>query len=128
MNPQEAKVPEKTITLKVGDTEREVVMSYGLQDQLLRLIPDTNMIGNAYTDHDTRNSIIEQVLADRTKSGKIVVKRSFDDYEIELEEVEKLLGWVVDHLTAFFVRVINQLEARIVAMPEQTLETPSTPS
>ncbi len=120
MNPQEVPAPEKTITLKIGAEDREILMSYGLQDQLLRLIPDTNMIGTVYTDSDVRNAVIEQVLADRTNTGKITLKRAFDEYEIELEEVEKLLGWVVDHVTAFFVRVINQLEKKITPLPVQT--------
>lgn len=128
MNPQEVKAPDKTITLKVGEEDREIFMSYGLQDQLLRLIPDTHLVGTVYTDSNVRNAVIEQVLADRSKTGKIILQRSFDEYEIELEEVEKLLGWVVDHVTAFFVRVINQLESKIVPIPEIPVETPSTPS
>lgn len=113
----------KTIKLIVDGEEREIFMSYGLQNEVLKLIRDTNEIGNAYADTDTRNALIEQVLADRTKSGKITSKKSFDDYEIDIEEVEKLLAWVVDHATAFFIRAIKILDSKMLPV-ESNLTIP----
>lgn len=122
--------PDKKLALHVDGQDREAFMSYGLQDQLLRLVRDTNEIGLVYADPDTRNAVIEQVLADRTPSGKIIQKKNFDDYDISTEEVEKLLAWVIDHVTAFFIRVIGVLSSKV--QTENTILTeaaiPSTPT
>lgn len=115
-------VPSKTLTVKVDGNEREILMSYGLQDQLLRLIRDTNEIGNIYADPDVRNAIIEQILAERSPSGKIINKRTFDDYILEVEDAETILAWAVDHITAFFIRVIGVLDKKMT--PMAPVETP----
>lgn len=114
--------PSKTLTITVDGAEREIFLSYGLQDQILRLVKDTNEVGNIYVDADIRNAIIEQVLADRSKTGKIILKKNFDDYEIETEEVEKILDWVVVIVTSFFSRVLASLEEKI---QNQTLQLPT---
>ena len=117
--------PEKTLTLKVDDAEREVFMSYGLQDQLLRLVKDTNEIGTLFIDAEVRNAVIEQVLAERTKTGKITTKKAFDEYDIEIEEVDKILSWVADHITHFFIKVLSNLGRRLDQ--SETNDSQSTP-
>lgn len=117
--------PSKTITIKVDNNDRELFMSYGLLNELLRLIPDTNLIALVYTDPDIRNKIIEQVLADRSPTGKITTMRPFDMYIVEQEAVEEMLEWVVEHVTAFFIRVIAVLTKK-VETPSLTEQTPST--
>lgn len=113
--------PDKILTVTVDGAEREIKLSYGLQDQILRLVKDTNEVGNIYVDADIRNAVIEQVLADRSNTGKIVLKKNFDDYDIETEEVEKILDWVVTIVTSFFSRVLASLEQKI---QDQTLQSP----
>lgn len=113
--------PAKTLTVTVDEQERELILTYGLQDQILRLVKDTNEIGNIFVDPDIRNALIEQVLAERTKSGKIILKKPYDEYDIEIEEVERILDWVVTIVTSFFTRVLANLDQRLQA---QNLQTP----
>lgn len=120
--------PSKTITFTVDEQEREVYLSYGLQDALLRLVRDVDQIGNLYVDPDIRNAVLEEVLAERTRTGKrIDPKRSFDDYQIDIEEVDKILAWVGDVVTHFFIKVLQNINSRLIQpVPEQIPDSLST--
>jgi len=124
--------PAKELDIVVDGETRTLKMSYGLQDKLLRLVKDTNEVGNIFTDPEIRNPIISELLAERSNTGRVIGQlRQPDEYEIDLEEVDKLLAWAVDTVTSFFIRSLESLNRKLVPIPQQvpeTTETASTPS
>lgn len=123
--------PDKTLTIKVNNTEREIKMTYGLLDEIVGQVKDIDQIGNFFIDQDTRNKVLTAVLSDRTASGKITNKINADDVEIELEDVDAVLAWAASHVTSFFIRSLTNLAARVKQFPmedQQALAPQSTES
>lgn len=117
--------PATTLTITVDGKEREIKMTYGLQDKLITLIRDTNEIGNIFVDPATRNHILAELLAERTSGGKLIGERKeAEEYEISMEDIDSLLSWATDVVTNFFVRALQILESKMV-LPE-TSDLPST--
>lgn len=110
--------PDKTFTLVVGDQARELFMSYGLLDTLIRLVPDTDEIGNLYVDADKRKAVLEALVAERSKSGKIIQAFDIEDLEVDIEVVDALLQWAVEHLAGFFIRSMTN----IAKLAEQNIQ------
>lgn len=98
--------PPLTCTVKLEDgAEHTVKMSYGLHQDLQRLIPDPLAIAQILTaDPVTRDYLIRRCM---TETKKIIT--NFDELkpaeDIGLDdpdEVDKLLQWVVGHILYFF--------------------------
>lgn len=123
--------PEKTLKYKLAGEEREAVMTYGLLNELVSLVRDLQEVADFYTSPDLRNKSILSVVAERTKTGKVLTKtENVDDLDIEIEDVDAILAWVTTHVTAFFIRSMNRLSQglseSLPPQPENNLI--STPS
>lgn len=118
--------PATTLTVTVDGQERELKMTYGLQDKLISLVRDTNEIANIFVEPEVRNNILAELLAERTAGGRIVGERKeADEYEISLEDIDALLSWATDVVTSFFVRALEIIERKLT-LPAANPETPST--
>lgn len=111
--------PAPTLTITVDGEEREIKMTYGLQDKLISLVRDTNEIGNIFVDPEVRNNILAEMLATRGRGGKIEgVRKDAEDYEISLEDIDALLSWATDVVTDFFIRALAIIERKLV-LPQE---------
>ena len=111
--------PAATLTVNVDGEEREIKMTYGLQDKLISLVRDTNEIGNIFVDPEVRNNILAELLAVRGKGGKIEgARKEAEDYEISLEDIDALLSWATDVITDFFIRALAIIERKLV-LPQE---------
>lgn len=111
------KVPEKTLTVVIGTgeetTTRELFMSWGLLDKLVNRIKDTDQIAEIFINGEIRNAILTELLAERTRTGKIISTVSLDDLDIDLEQIDNLLSWASEHITSFFLRSLSRLSAAV---------------
>lgn len=114
--------PNTKLTVHYDDDDHELFMSYGLLNQLIRIVPDIDQIGSMYFDPDTTNKVLETVLSKRSKSGKIVEKVSVEDVDIDLENVRLILDWVGAHLTDFFIKGLESM-SKTVGSRAKELET-----
>lgn len=97
------------ITIKVGDEDREVFMSFGLLNELSIIVADPSRIGTMIIDPELRSKVLKACLAVRKKSGKIEkAVEDLDDVDISIEDVEKLIGWAMDHVMGFFLRALQK--------------------
>jgi hypothetical protein len=94
-----------TLTVTVDGQKREILMSYGLLNELSRHIQDPAQIPAIAVNADVRDTVLKAVLAGRKKSGKITTPvEDLDEIDISLADIELILGWVGEHLMGFFVR------------------------
>lgn len=105
--------PEKKLVIKIGDEARTLVMSYAMLGELLRFVAgfDPNAIGLLITDLVARDLVIRRLLTDlqRPIEGEHELINLFD-VDIEPEEIDNMLGWVVAHFTSFFLRSLKLVE------------------
>jgi hypothetical protein len=100
-----------TISVTVNGEAKEVLMSYGLLNQLVRTVGDLEQLGSMSIDPDVRDAILKQVLSERTRGGKITKEADLDDIEISVEDVEALLAWVGEHVLNFFLKALETAKA-----------------
>lgn len=123
---QDVNKPAATLTVTVDGEEREIKMTYGLQDKLITLVRDTSEIGNIFIDPEVRNNVLAELLAKRGKGGKIEGERKdAEDYEISLEDIDALLSWATDIVTHFFIKALVILERKLT-LPESLNDSAST--
>lgn len=102
-------VPDKYYTLEVNGEPRELFMSHGMLDALLRMVRDTDEIGEIYVDPDKRQAVLEALFAERSKSGRIITAVDVADLDIDIEAIDGVLQWTVAHLSGFFIRSMNSI-------------------
>lgn len=110
------------ITLKVTDSsgiveEREIFLSFGLLNSLVRVLGDPSRTATLDLDPDLAELVLTVVLIPRSPTGKPTV--SFDEFDLpglDPEEAYKLFDWVKEHVLSFFVRrlkgTIDQIEEK----------------
>lgn len=97
---------------------REIFMSFGLLDEITRLMGDPATAASVYFNPELREEVLLTALHERSKTGK-VVKESLplDELDIPIDHMETLLAWEVEHSIAFFARSMER-----VVKSKQTLE------
>lgn len=96
------------LTIKVGD--QTIKMTYGLQMDLQKMIPDSGQIVAMLTDDPfIRDIVIRRVLtpADHpvTDDDSLI---GADKIEIDADTALAILDWVSEHLLYFFVKSAGQ--------------------
>lgn len=100
-----------TITIKQNDEDRELFMSFGLLNELTRIIGDPGRVPQVALEPDLRDEFLTALFAKRKKSGKIEEAADIDDLDVSYEDVEKALTWAQEHVMSFFVRSFRQIKA-----------------
>lgn len=107
-----------TLTIKIGEVDRELFMSFGLLNELTSIIRDPARIPAVTLETDLRNQFLSAILAERKKSGKIVNPVEIDDIEITYEDAERAMAWGQEHVMDFFIRSFRQI-SRVTEAHEQ---------
>lgn len=98
-----------TITVIVNEEERTLFMSFGLLNELTKLVGDPTQVASIPIDVELRTDVLKLVLAKRKKSGKLEEEIDFDDLDIAVADVERVLHWTQEHVISFFVRSLRQV-------------------
>lgn len=112
--------PPLTHTVKLEEGEHTVKMSYGLFQDLQRLIPDTAaIVDTVIADPFTRDYIQRRCMTDTKKMVKDMEAELVDPETLGLsdpDEINALLQWAVGHLLYFFATSaggLKQLSAQL---------------
>lgn len=108
----ENKKPSDTFTMVIDGEARDIFMSFGLLNELTGVVGDPLRCAQLYLDPDLRTVVVGACLHERDKRGKIIKEvKAITDVEVNIEEVELLLGWVADHMLSFFSRSLKTILA-----------------
>jgi hypothetical protein len=108
------------LTIKVTTPEnaaedREIFMSFGLLNSLVRVLGDPSRTAAFDLDPDLAEQVILLTLIPRSATGKPIGK--FEEFEcpgLDPEEAFKLFDWVKGHVLDFFVRRLRGTIDQIV--------------
>jgi len=99
------KRPELKLKVALGDQEREIKWTYGLSNDIQRLVPDAGAaIGDITSQPYIRDYIVRRALTDKKgfveKEEELISPEEIDD--LDPDEVASILDWVSEHLLYFF--------------------------
>ncbi len=119
-------IPFERPALRCDLGARDVKMTYGLEMDLRRLMPDApTAIALVMRDPYTQDYIIRRCLTD---AKKIITKDedliAVNEVDLTSDEVEKLLMWATEHVLYFFVTRAKSME-KVAARYQTALPTPS---
>ncbi len=98
-----------TILIKQDGESRELFMSFGLLNELVRLFDSPDRVNTIAADHDLRNQVLKSSLAKRTNTGKPTHPVDLEDVEISIDDVENVLEWSSAHVLGFFIRSLKKV-------------------
>ncbi len=107
--PTPAKLSD-TISITVDGETRDIFMSFGLLNELTSIIKDPSLVGAVQLNPELRETFLTAILAKRKKSGKIEEAIDFDDIDISVGDVERVLPWAQEHVLSFFVRSFRNIQ------------------
>ena len=97
-----------TYTVTIGGTETELKMSYGLLNEVARVVGDIEAIPQIAYDIELRTALLTAVLSKRDKKGKITEEADLFNLDMDGEEVIDLLNWVGEHVLDFFIKSLTR--------------------
>jgi|GEM_PF-1338766 len=108
-----SKRPLDRIQIKVNGETRDLFMSFGLLNELCALIPDAHAATQIALNADLRDVALITVLSPRDENGVIPEDKVFNvkTMDIPLDEADKLLDWVSEHILYFFLNALRRVVA-----------------
>lgn len=98
-------------TVNINGADRDILMSFGLQTELVKIMGSVDKLTLLPTDFDLRDKVLASVLADRNKAGKITKPVALDDIEIAPDDAISLIEWASEHVLRFFLKAFNSVKA-----------------
>lgn len=117
--------PRPDLTIKIGD--REIKMTYGLEMDIRRMLPDpVTALQLIRDDPYTQDYIVRRVL---TPIKRIVTSQDelidMEEIDITSDDVENILSWATEHALYFFVKRTLEM-AKLGVRYNQALPKPSS--
>jgi hypothetical protein len=99
------------LTVTVNDKTKHLVMSFGLLNEIAKLVGDIDNLGNIIIDPHLREAILVALLSDRDAEGVITTKYNTVTADLTIDEFTKIADWVSDVLFTFFIRLLESAKA-----------------
>lgn len=104
---------DDTYQVKVAGEDREVLMSFGLLDDLAREVGDVDSVALIGVDANLRTAVLRSLLSKRDTKGRIQEELSIFDIDMTPKQVNGLLDWAGAHLLDFFLTSMEQTKATV---------------
>ena len=110
--------PEKT--LKLEESGIELKMSYLMLNDILRYVGAMeDAVTQIMSNQDTRDLIVRRLLTDNDKPIENMEDLiPMNEVEIDFFDVEDILAWTMEHITYFFMRTAEKIQAATQKYPE----------
>ena len=101
--------PEPYFNLTNG---KELKMTFGMLNRLAKIAGNVETLGMVMIDSDLQQALLSQLFATYDENGKQLEVADIDNINCSMEELLQLLAWVLESLTYFFLKNL-QNSARI---------------
>lgn len=96
------KTPD-TIHVTYDGKDKEIRMTYGLQQLLCSRVSSLEAVENMYLDATLQTVLMNDVLAERDEKGNVVEENKQWAMWLNVEDGERLMDWISGHLVDFFI-------------------------
>lgn len=100
--------PSDYLTVTFRKERRELFMSFLRLNSCLRLLGEPERLATVMIDPDMTESIMRVMLAEKAGPGEYL-DFELGEMDVPPEDVDKILIWVRDHLSYFFMKRFQQL-------------------
>lgn len=112
-----------TVIYKLAEEEgrpqpKEIFMSAGLVRRLASLSQTHQGLIDLYTDPSMQSFMISEILKPRTKRGEAALEYQLEDFDITIEEGQKVSNWAIQHIIYFFTEAV--LNVKTAAMDKNS--------
>jgi len=127
------KQPEDRMSVEYGPPgerqEKPLFMSFLRQNSLCRFMDSPIAVVNLKVDPDLSENVLRVMLADKGGAGQMM-SFELDEDMISGEDVDRILSWVQDHMTYFFMKRFQEMaeKARVLEPIAQALQSSQTGS
>lgn len=94
--------------IKVDGKEHEIFMSFALLNRLAFLVGDIDNIGMIHINPEMREAFMKELMAERSKGGKITKEVQIDDVEISLDDIQLALDFASEHVLDFTLGALEK--------------------
>lgn len=100
----EVKKPEDYLTVTVNGSSQEIFMSGGLVRRLTSIAGALMDVGEIFGRPDLQGVLIVEALRPRTKRGQEDGDYTIEDFDMNIEDTDRLVAWMVEHILYFFIK------------------------
>lgn len=111
------KTPDPYFTTSSG---QEIFMSYGLLNRIARIINSVENVGLLLVDMTVQAVSLCIALSTYDAKGKLVEEVDADSIMLSPEESVRLIAWLTEHLTSFFLQTLRTGEQTIAQFQTKT--------
>lgn len=104
---------EDTLTIKHNGDAKDLFMSFGLLNELMKIVHDIPNIQSIGVDPALRCDVLEAVFAQRGPKGEVVDVTPASALPITAADAQRILEWVAGHVLDFF---LGSVEAAVRTM------------
>jgi hypothetical protein len=112
----ETNVPQSTLTVQLDGEDRTTKMTFGLLNEMVRVIGDLEAIAELGFDAELRGLILQEMYSERDEQGVIKTPVNLFNLDITPEDSTLVMEWVGSHVTHF---LLNQMEKTMTIMQAQ---------
>lgn len=104
--------PSRTFDLKVGGEKQTLTMTYGLFNEIMRVIPSPeNITSLIVTDAMLRDYVVRRVLTGNKRVEKDEDLVDPFELDVDIDDLDDLVAWVAEHVLHFFMRSAEKTAA-----------------
>jgi hypothetical protein len=97
--------PSRTFDITIGEEKTTLIMSYGLFNEIMKVIPSPEQI----TDLIVKDPYLRDYVIRRMLTGNKRVDKDEDlidpfDLDLDIDQLDDLVAWVGEHILHFFMR------------------------
>jgi len=95
------------LTVSINGEDRELFMSYGLLNELSRILGSIESIADAAMDPVVRDEVLIACLSERSKTGKLINRVDIDDLGFSVDTAGAIIEWASEHVLDFFMKRVE---------------------
>lgn len=99
---------KQTFTITVNGETRQIKMTYGLLNTLIRLIGDVDNVVQIGLVNEVRDAALTVLLSVRGPDGTVITEINPAFIDADPAEIADLLFWSQEHLMDFFLKTAKQ--------------------
>lgn len=126
----ENQLPRPSKELTVDSLDKPLLMTYPMMNDILRFVGSLDeALNSILRSQEIRDIIIRRLLTE-TEESVVDVAQLLPASKVNMDiyDIEVVLGWVMDHIVYFFTKTTGRLEESITRNPKVREMMSSSPS